>query len=239
MEMSEDRTLAERAFVAIHGSIMNGTYGPGYRLRIEELAAKLQISPTPIREALHRLQAMGLAEHIPHRGAHVTDLNPEDLRDLYEARLALEPIAVGRAALSFTPEYAKAAQDFLDQHALAQKKNDIPELWKAHKGYHFTFYKAGNSAWLTRLITPLWERSQCYRLKWGPLNIDPKRQTKEHNSILRACIEGDADRATAEMYNHLARNANEYAKEMGGEPLFELKILKAKANVPPRRRNGR
>jgi DNA-binding GntR family transcriptional regulator len=239
MEINQERTLAEKAFAAIHGSIMNGTYGPGYRLRIEELAAKLKISPTPIREALHRLQAMGLAEHLPHRGAHVTDLNREDLRDLYEARLALEPIAVGRAALSFTPRYAEAAQDFLDQLASAQKKNDIPSMWKAHKGFHFSFYDAGNSAWLTRLISPLWERSQCYRLKWGPLNIDPKRQTREHNSILQACIDRDAERATAEMYNHLARNANEFAKEMGGGPMFDLKVLSSKAEVPLRRHRSR
>jgi DNA-binding GntR family transcriptional regulator len=225
VDITEDRTLAERAFSAIHGSIMNGQFGPGYRLRIEELAATLQISPTPIREALHRLQAIGLAQHRPHRGAHVTDLNPEDLRDLYEARLALEPMAIGRAALAFTPNFAKTASRFLDQLALAEKANDVSEVWKAHTGFHFTFYEAANSAWLIRLITPLWESSQCYRLKWGPLKDDPRRRTREHRSILQACIDHDVDRATSVMHNHLARNANKFATAMGSLPLFELKDL--------------
>src|SRR4051812_22550878 len=86
-----DRTIAERAFSAVHAAIVNGQFAPGHRLRTKELAAFSKISPTPIREALPRLEAVGLVENVPHKGARVADLSLDDLRDLYEVRLRLEP----------------------------------------------------------------------------------------------------------------------------------------------------
>ena len=132
-----DRTLAERAFTAIHERIINGEFGPGYCLRIEHLAETLQISPTPIREALHRLQSIGLAEYVPHRGTRVTDLNLGDLRDLYENRLVLEPLAVAKAAETFSQEQAKRAKRHLMEMELAQKANDFADVWKSHTDFHF------------------------------------------------------------------------------------------------------
>ena len=224
MPLTENRTLAERAFSEIHESIVSGRYGPGYHLRIEELAETLQISPTPIREALHRLESLGLAEKIPHRGSRVSDLNPTDLIDVYEARLALEPMAVARAAARFSAKDEQIAREYLDRLNSAERRSDYLEAWKAHTGFHFSMYHPSQSAWLIRLITPLWERCQCYRLKWHPLRADLKRRAGEHLSMLEACIEHDASRAQLEMYNHLATTANSIYSDMVGKTFFDLKI---------------
>ena len=95
---SAHRTLADRAFGALHDAIVAGTLAPGERLPIEELGEALGMSAMPIREALRRLDAAGLVENIPHRGARVTELAIADLAEVYEARLALEPLAVRRAS---------------------------------------------------------------------------------------------------------------------------------------------
>ena len=81
-----ERTLADHAYEAIHQAIVTGALGPGERLRIEELAANLDLSFSPLREALQRLEAVGLVQIIPHRGARVTELSLDDLRDIWEAR---------------------------------------------------------------------------------------------------------------------------------------------------------
>src|SRR5205085_5497231 len=96
------RTLAERAFETLHEAVVTGVLAPGERLPIEELAEILEMSPMPIREALRLLDSVGLVENIPHRGARVTELSINDLREVYEARLALEPLAVRHAAERFT-----------------------------------------------------------------------------------------------------------------------------------------
>ena len=113
--VTTERTLAERAYAAIYGAIMDGTFAPGERLRIEELSSSLHISPTPIREALNRLEAAGLAEHEPHRGSRVSMVSTDEFRELYELRFILEPLAAAKAAERFTAQEADAAKGHLDR----------------------------------------------------------------------------------------------------------------------------
>ncbi|GAC1675916.1 MAG: GntR family transcriptional regulator [Candidatus Dormibacteraceae bacterium] len=222
MQTRLERTLAERAYAMIHDAIATGALAPGDRLRIEELAEWLDMSMTPIREALHRLEEVGLAEHVPHRGARVTELSAVDLRELYEARLALEPLAVERAALHFRPEAAIKARACLDRELIAVRSGDIGDAWRTHTDFHFTLYRESGSAWLMRLIEPLWQSSQRYRLRLEPLRLDLPRREGEHRSILDACSRHEPERARAEMWNHLVRTANQISKHMGGPPLYAL-----------------
>src|SRR5690242_12418842 len=110
------RTLAEKAFDALHGAIISGELEPGARLPIEDLAEVLKMSPMPIREAVRRLDAAGLVENIPHRGARVTELSLTDLVEVYDARLALRPLTVERAAARLTEEQAVVAAARLGVH---------------------------------------------------------------------------------------------------------------------------
>jgi DNA-binding GntR family transcriptional regulator len=213
------RTLADRAFAELHDAIVSGRLEPGERLPIEELGVALGMSAMPIREALRRLDAAGLVENIPHRGARVTQLSLADLAEVYEARLALEPLAVRRAAERFDAADAEIASERL--RALAALPDDnSPETWGAHTAYHFALYQAAGSSWLLRLIEPLWETSQRYRLA---AKVAPKLDTRraEHELILRACIEHDADLAARSLHAHLATTANVVAQAMGGTTLFE------------------
>jgi DNA-binding GntR family transcriptional regulator len=213
------RTLADRAFAAIHDAIVAGQLAPGERLPIEELGEALGMSAMPIREALRRLDAAGLVENIPHRGGRVTKLSIGDLGDVYEARLALEPLAIARAAARFEAEHeALASERLLVLNGLIEERS--PETWAAHTGFHFALYEAGDSSWLLRLIRPLWETSQRYRLASA---VAPKLDTRrvEHALILRACVEHDAERAALLLYDHLATTANDVSLAMGGQRLFE------------------
>ena len=213
------RTLADRAFVALHDAIVAGHLAPGERLPIEELGVALGMSAMPIREALRRLDAAGLVENIPHRGGRVTELSIPDLAEVYEARLALEPLAVRRAAERFGEAESALATERLA--ALNELPDDSsPETWAAHTAFHFALYDAADSRWLLRLIEPLWETSQRYRLA---ANVAPRLRARsdEHDAILRACIDHDADLAARSLYNHLTRTANVVSRAMGGATLFE------------------
>jgi DNA-binding GntR family transcriptional regulator len=212
------RTLADRAFAALHDAIVTGALAPGERLPIEELGEALGMSAMPIREALRRLDAAGLVENIPHRGARVTELSIADLVEVYEARLALEPLAVRRAAKRFTPASAAVAKARLDALAALPDDNS-PETWAAHTAFHFALYDAAESAWLVRLIRPLWETSQRYRLAVRVAGkLDARRA--EHDTILQACIDRDGDRAAIAVHNHLIMAANVVAEAMGSDQIF-------------------
>jgi len=187
------RTLADRAFAALHDAIVMGQLAPGERLPIEELGEALGMSAMPIREALRRLDAAGLVENIPHRGGRVTQLSIGDLGEVYEARLALEPLAIARAAARFDERQTALAGERLAVLDGLIAENS-PDTWAAHTAFHFALYEAGDSSWLLRLIRPLWDTSQRYRLA---LNIarDPHTRFAEREWILQACINHDADLA--------------------------------------------
>ena len=98
------RTMAEAALDELREAIVLGELVPGTPLRLEDLAASLWMSISPIREAVRQLEALGLAEHVPHHGAKVVAIDVDELRDLFEVRLTLETMAVRRAAERFTEE---------------------------------------------------------------------------------------------------------------------------------------
>jgi len=214
------RTLAEKAFDTLHQAIITGQLRPGTRLPIEELADVLQMSPMPIREAVRRLDAAGLVDNIPHRGARVTELSLADLSEVTEARLALETLAIRRAAERFSDAHEMEARGRLDALNASPDDNSAATS-AAHARFHFALYAAAESAWLLRLIRPIWETSERYCLE-VPSCRQLLGRRNEHEAILGACVAHDPDRAAVSLHDHLATTANSIAVAMGGDKLPAL-----------------
>jgi DNA-binding GntR family transcriptional regulator len=212
--------MAQAALVELRDAIVAGELKPGAPLRLEALADSLGMSISPVREAVRQLEGLGLAVHVPHRGARVTELAIEDLRDAYEARLALETIAVRRAAARFTASDAAAARAHLDAYAAAHERGDTREARQAHADFHFTLYSASGSGWLVRLIRPVWENTERYRAL--SLRSTPRSERQaEHEAILAACGRHDPDDAARHLRRHLGETANLVARQMGAGELFQ------------------
>lgn len=217
---AQSRTLADRAFATLHEAIVVGRLEPGRRLPIEELASALDMSPMPVREALRRLDSVGLVEHVPHRGARVTRLSVADVAEIYEARLALEPLAVRHAAERLTAEDEERARAAFDALARVARRTTA-RTWPAHTEFHFALYRAARSTWLMRLILPLWESAERYRMVTWPKGRLDIRQG-EHEAILRAVTDRRPAAAAALMHDHLATTANELAERLGEGELFAV-----------------
>jgi DNA-binding GntR family transcriptional regulator len=220
MATSRPRTLAEQAAAEIQEAILSGELAPGAPLRLEKLARTLDMSPMPVREAVRQLETLGLAEHVPHRGARVSRLSVDDLRDTYEARLPLESLAVRHAAERFTAEDGEQCARLLAAHARAYRSGDERRGRELHAQFHFALYTTSGSQWLPRLIRPLWENSERYRIASLYARGSLERRRKEHQRILDACVAGDADAAETALREHLVLTANLVAKRMGEPPLF-------------------
>ncbi len=211
--------MAEAALAELQDSILSGELAPGSPLRLEELAARLGMSISPVREAVRRLETLGLAVHVPHRGARVSELALDDLRDTYEVRLVLEPLAVRRGAGRFTDRDADAARTHLVEYAQARERGELRPARAAHTAFHFTLYAASGSEWLLRLIRPAWENCERYR-SMSLQSSSIREVEREHERILDACVQHDPERAAAELTRHLAATANLVARRMGSEDLF-------------------
>src|ERR1700680_4369549 len=108
-------TGAERVAVALRTEITSAALPPGARVRQRDVAERFGVSTTPVREALAPLEREGLIRVEPHRGATVFSPSEAELRDHYEIRIALEVLAVRRAATLFTSADAARFQTLLDE----------------------------------------------------------------------------------------------------------------------------
>jgi DNA-binding GntR family transcriptional regulator len=208
-------TLADAATAELRERILSGELESGAPLRLEELARSLGTSISPVREAVRKLEALGLAVHVAHRGSRVKELDVDDLRDTYEARLVLEPLAVQRASQHIGTAEIERARAALESYTLCRERGDRPAARAAHDAFHFTLYTASGSDWLVRLIRPAWDNSERYReLSIQSPGIIRERQ-REHERILAACAAGDGAAAAEELRRHLTVTANLVAKQLG------------------------
>jgi len=215
------RTMAEAALERLREAIILGEIRPGTHLRLEEVAQQLGMSISPIREAVRQLEALGLAEHVPHHGARVVRLEVEELRELFSIRLALEGMAVRRAAELFRAEDDARARAHLAAYDEARHRGDTRAAMREHTAFHFTVYEAAQSAWLVRLIRPAWDSCERYR----PVLLADKgalqdRHEELDEELLAGCAAHDAERAAAALRAHLELASEIYAVELAGRSIF-------------------
>jgi DNA-binding GntR family transcriptional regulator len=206
------RTLESQAVSEIQQRILSGELEPGQRLRIEQLAEMLDMSPMPVRDALHRLEALGFTDRIPHRGTRVRPLSSADLVDLYAARIPLEMLAVRRAAEHFTPQTAEVARNLLDAYRRLYDQ-DPTGARETHLKFHFTLYAAAGSPWLIRLIRPLVESAERYRVLSLPSRGSIEERRREHLAILDACIAHEPEQASIALRDHLSATMHALAEQ--------------------------
>jgi DNA-binding GntR family transcriptional regulator len=216
------RTMAEFALEQLREAIILGELPAGTPLRLDELARSLGMSISPIREAVRQLEALGLAKHVPHQGARVLDFDVEELRDLFQVRLALETLGVRRAAERFTDESAEAAQGQLERFDSAARLDDVRESMRAHTDFHFTLYDAAQSQWLVALIRPAWDRSERFRPALLTSQDGPQERHRAYDqALLDACVAHDPDAAAAALRDHLQLASVIFEHELGGRGIFD------------------
>jgi DNA-binding GntR family transcriptional regulator len=212
--------MAEAALERLREAIIMGELTPGTPLRLEDLARQLGMSISPIREAVRQLEALGLAEHVPHHGAKVMGLDVEELRELFAIRLALETMAVRRAAELVTEEEADSARRHLASYDEARRRGDIRAAVREHRAFHFALYEAARSPWLLRLIRPAWDSCERYRPVLLAKGAVQDRHEELDVELVEACAAHDAERAAKALHDHLELAADIYAVELKGRSIF-------------------
>jgi DNA-binding GntR family transcriptional regulator len=216
------RTMAEYALEQLREAIILGELPAGTPLRLDELARSLGMSISPIREAVRQLEALGLAKHVPHQGARVLDFDIDELRDLFQVRLALESLAVRRAAERFTDAEAETARAQLVRFDAASAAEDVREAMRAHTDFHFTLYEASRSQWLVALIRPAWDRSERFRPALLTSKDGPQERHRAFDqALLEACAAHDADAAATALHDHLELASVIFEHELHGRGIFD------------------
>lgn len=155
-------TKTEAAFDELRRAILTGNLEPGRRLPVGELIEMLEMSPTPIREALRLLQVAGLVDHEPHHGMVVRFPTATEDEDVVDLRVALEPLAAAKAAEQGTDDQLAEINDRHTRwRGLADRrptgKASLQRVATAHREMLLAVYAASNSDHLVDFVQRLWE----------------------------------------------------------------------------------
>jgi DNA-binding GntR family transcriptional regulator len=188
----------------IKEGIINGALAPGLPINESDFARDLDVSKTPVREALMQLGREGLVESIPGRGSAVAHITFQDIREIFEVREIIECGAAKRAALMRDEEEVRAKRKELEQYS--KKWTEAIELnWGPVEDIHlFIVTRIGNQR-LIETYLGLLDHIKRIRQHFGE-RFTRQRFNKlvaEHLEILDAIIEGNGDRAELAVQNHL------------------------------------
>lgn len=209
--------MADEVHGRLRAWIIDSVREPGARLNIDAVARSLDVSPTPVREALVRLEAEGLVVKEPLRGWSITPpLDADGLRDLYELRLLLEPWAAGRAARRASDDDRARLRSELASCPVAPRGGNFDD-YRAIVEHDARFHDllldiAGNAD-----VRTAFERTNChlhiFRLTYGE-NMGGQA-LDEHHTVVDAVMEGDARAAERAMRRHLTEARRRLVASVG------------------------
>lgn len=198
------RNASVAATEVIREAILDGRLLPGRRLKEEELAQELGISRTPVREALLMLQAEGLVDAAPNRGATVRSHSVEDLNDLYQLRALLEGYAARRAATRLSDEAVAGLRESCARfEALIEKGADMRVLVRENLVFHQAILESAGSARLATMVRQVVELPLVYRSYAWYSREQQQISAHYHSQIARALESRDAERAELVMKEHI------------------------------------
>jgi GntR family transcriptional regulator, carbon starvation induced regulator len=195
----------ERVTGNLRGQIVSGQLAPGAKLRAEELAAGLGVSPTPVREAFQRLAGEGLITYSANRGVRVAPLTRSELLELYEIRARLEPWALERSMGNMDPEARTEIRRSLKELTRWYERGSLdrtdPGYEEAHGNFHRALIGRCDSEWLLRMVGMLSVAAMRYRNLGSGTSLEAARY--EHQQLADLVLDGSTELATAALVAHL------------------------------------
>lgn len=203
VSMDEYLPLRDVVFNTLRQAILRGELKPGERLMEIQLANKLGVSRTPIREAIRKLELEGLVLMIPRKGAEVAEITEKSLRDVLEVRKALEELAVQIACDKITATQIDQLRVEAKEFEAALNDDDVTKIAEADVAFHDIIYLATDNQRLIQLLNNL--REQMYRFRVEYLKREDSHAVliKEHLQIIDAIEKRQKEAASQVTCKHI------------------------------------
>lgn len=193
------RSLREQVYDHLRREMANGGLKPGTNLDQDDLASRLGVSRTPLREALLQLQAEGFVTILPRRGVRLEALTLDDVRRLYEVVGALE----GAALLAAFPRLGKAEVALMRrlnaEMRAAVREGDFDRYYERNLAFHDVFLDRCDNPWLVRVVRTLKRRLYDWPRRRGFLREWETASTGEHARLVALLEKGDARAAACHL----------------------------------------
>lgn len=213
--MLQHNKLPDLALDKLMEWIMSGKLSMGDKLNTEELASQLGVSRMPIREALANLEKKGLAESVPYAGTRLVTLTKDDVRQIYIARTALEPVAAKYACEKITDEDIQNLKEIHAEYIriVRQEELDAIDVYQQNRLYHFSIYKISQLDRICAMIESLWDNLSFFKLIYGQKLLEGResreRMIEEHQSYLDALKQRDSGRISHLLAQNLKKRTED------------------------------
>lgn len=220
LPVTKPQSLKGIAYTIIKDAILTLKFKPGHALSHRELAGQLQISETPIRDALQELEREGFVTRIPHKGTFVTEVDKVDIEETFQIRASLEELAVSLATPRLDEKDISEIERLLKcaDAALAQGEREQCSTFGAQFHQYF-IQKTGNRRLVT-ILSNLDDHLQRFRRISDLISGRLEKSQKEHRRVLEAACQGDAERAGRAVCCHL-QSVLKDIKETSDERLWD------------------
>jgi DNA-binding GntR family transcriptional regulator len=227
MQVERPAALRDQVVGNLRNAIINGQLAPGARLVERQMCELLGVSRTLVREALRQLESEGWVRILPNRGPVVISMTPEEVRELYEVRSALEGLAAFRAAEHVTSEQLDRMAASVDAMKKAQSRGD----WMRHRQQLQIFYDTLREASGNALLRTQLEALSA-RMAWlrGVTLARPERAAvavKEETRLLAALRAKDGKRARELCEAHLRTAGEAVVVALEARTAQELRSIKS------------
>jgi len=217
MYMDEYLPLRDVVFNTLRRAILKGELKPGERLMEMDLANRLGVSRTPIREAIHKLELEGLAVMIPRKGAKVASITIRDLKDVLEVRKGLEELAVKLACERISTDEIQKLKKFSNQFQFAMKTDNLAGLAESDVEFHEIIYHATDNPRLVQILNNLREQMYRYRIEYLKDSTARKTLAIEHEAIWTAVKERNKEKAVENIRNHIDNQQKAIIRSLEGK----------------------
>ncbi len=195
--------IRESVYNSLKSSITLGELKPGERLLEWELAARFRVSRTPIREAIRQLQSEGLVKVEPLKGATVTKLSVEEVKEIFSIRNVLESYSTELAVKNFGSREKEKLKEFRRQFNKHARSGDYSEWLETNIQFHLFFAKNSGNSNLYVFLKELRTRVHRYQFIAATSPAIINRYTKEHDEIIDAALDGNPKLSRTNMEKHL------------------------------------
>lgn len=200
------RTRVEAAAEELRRRILDGEFPEGFQLRQDALAAEFGISRIPIREALFQLEAEGLVNIHPHRGAIVSALSAAEVEEIYTLRALLEPRLLAASAPKLTPEDYRAIDAILDEYSAELRADHVGRWGELNTSLHSLLYRHADQPRTAAIVASLLQNADRYTRMHISVTQGRSRAEREHGEIVKLCRKGEVKGACRVLEDHI-RNA--------------------------------
>ncbi len=210
LKLSMDACLPLRdvVFHTLREAILRGELKPGERLMELQLAAKLGVSRTPIREAIRMLEQEGLAVTVPRKGAEVAKMTEKDMEDVLQIREALDELAANIACEKITEEEIAKLHETMIEFQQVSKTEDVKRIAEVDVHFHDIIYEATGNPKLVTILNNLREQIYRYRVEYLKDESIYPVLMQEHEKILEGLVERDKKKVTKAMQVHVANQVS-------------------------------